>query len=221
MTACFTFDRVTVGRSGAPILDAVTCAVPAGGVTVVSGASGSGKSTLLRLCNRLEVPDGGAVRYRGDDVAALDPVALRRRVGMVFQRPTPFPGTGRDNLLAAAPLDDAEAATLLDRVGLPRDFLDRDALTLSGGEAQRLCLARTLATGCDVLLADECTSALDPEATTVLEELARALAAAGTTVVWVTHDVAQQDRIADHRLVLDRGRVVVARTDSEVLDGPD
>ena len=195
--------------------------MPTGGITVISGPSGSGKSTLLRLCNRLEVPTGGIVCFEDRDVATLDAVALRRRVGMVFQRPTPFPGTGMDNLLVAAALTRHEAFGLADRVGLDRDMLDRDATTLSGGEAQRLCLARTLATGCTVLLADECTSALDPQATAVLEALARTLADGGTTVLWVTHDRAQEARLADHRLVLDRGSIVAAESDREVLDGPD
>ena len=221
MTVCFSFDRVGVDGPEAPILDDVTCAMPVGGITVISGPSGSGKSTLLRLCNRLEVPSRGVVRFLGDDVAALDPVAHRRRVGMVFQRPTPFPGTGLDNLRVAADVDRGAAAELLHRVGLDEEFLERDALTLSGGEAQRLCLARTLATGCEVLLADECTSALDPDATAVLEDLARTLAAGGTTVLWVTHDRGQQDRLADHRLVLDRGRIVTTESDPEVLHGPD
>ena len=213
VAACFSFDHVGVGGPGAWILDDVTCVVPDGGVTVISGPSGSGKSTLLRLCNRLEVPSAGAVCFRGMDVADLDPVALRRQVGMVFQRPTPFPGTGFDNLCVAARLDREGAGELLARVGLDDGFLERDATTLSGGEAQRLCLARTLATGCEVLLADECTSSLDPDATEVLEGLARRLAHDGTTVLWVTHDRAQGDRLADHRLSLDAGRIVTDRTD--------
>ena len=228
MVACFSFEHVGVdpvadGRNDrpAPILDDVCCAMPAGGITVISGPSGSGKSTLLRLCNRLEVPTRGVVRHRGQDIATLDPVELRRSVGMVFQRPTPFPGTCLDNLNVARAMGGAAAAELLDRVGLAAELLDRDATTLSGGEAQRLCLARTLATGCDVLLADECTSSLDPESTAVLEQLARNLAGAGTTVLWVTHDRAQQARLADHRLVLDRGRILDQDSDREVLGGPD
>lgn len=205
----FRFDEVRLAVGGNVVLDGVTCDLPEGGITVVSGPSGSGKSTMLRMCNRLEVPTGGTVRLRGDDLSGLDPVALRRRVGMVFQRPTPFPGTGWDNLRCAAPLEREAAATLLARAGLDDSFLDRPATELSGGEAQRLCLARTLATGCEVLLADECTSALDPAATEVLEALARDLADAGTSVVWVTHDTAQQDRLADHRVVVEGGRVVV------------
>jgi putative ABC transport system ATP-binding protein len=205
---CFAFRDVTVVASGATVLDAVTCTVADRGITAVSGPSGCCKSTLLRLCNRLEVPTSGTIRFRGTDLAELDPVALRRQVGMVFQRPTPFPGTGMDNLRTAAPLGAAAAAALLDRVGLEPGYLDRDTASLSGGEAQRLCLARTLATGCGVLLADECTSALDPGATAVLEALARRLADDGMTIIWVTHDAAQRDRLADHRIVMDRGRVV-------------
>jgi putative ABC transport system ATP-binding protein len=92
-------------------------------------------------------------------------------------------------------------------VGLDPELLGRDAKVLSGGEAQRLCLARTLTTGCEVLLADEPTSALDHEATAVLEELARELADGGMPVLWVTHDRAQADRLADHRLTVEEGRV--------------
>jgi putative ABC transport system ATP-binding protein len=204
----FSFEDVWVGGEGLQILNGVNACVAEGGITGVSGPSGSGKSTLLRLCNRLEVPSRGTVRYRGTDLAALDPVALRREVGMVFQRPTPFPGTVLENLRAAAELSEDEAAASLRRVGLDTELLDRDALTLSGGESQRMCLARTLATGCEVLLADEITSALDPESATVLERLARELASNGTTILWVTHDLAQRDRIADRVLRVEEGRIV-------------
>ncbi len=207
MDGCFGFEDVSLLLDGRRLLDGVTCTVPDGGITVVSGPSGSGKSTLLRLCNRLEVPTSGRVLYRGRDLAGLDPVAHRREVGMVFQRPTPFAGTGADNLGAAGVRDRAEAARLLARAGLDESFLDRSTDRLSGGESQRLCLARALATGCSVLLADECTSALDPDATHLLEELARDLADAGTTIVWVTHDRAQADRLGDHRLTVEDGRV--------------
>ena len=94
----FTFEHIRVDGPHGPLLTDVDGGVPTRGVTVVVGPSGAGKSTLLRLCNRLEVPTTGRVRFRGDDVAGLDPLHLRRRVGMVFQRPTPFAGTVRDNL---------------------------------------------------------------------------------------------------------------------------
>jgi putative ABC transport system ATP-binding protein len=179
-------------------------------VTALVGPSGSGKSTLLRCCNRLEVPAEGIVRFRGGDVAALDVLALRRRVAMVFQRPTPFPGTGRENLLTASPaLDDTRAAELLARVQLGPEFLDRIATELSGGEAQRLCLARSLAVEPEVMLMDEVTSSVDPAARRALEDLARALADSGIAVVWVTHDLNQARRLGSQTLVVIDGHIAV------------
>lgn len=189
-------------------------------MTVLVGPSGSGKSTLLRCCNRLEAPDAGTVRYRGVDVATLDPLALRRQVGMVFQRPTPFAGTVRDNLQVAEPALSDHAATLaLERVGLPPEFLDRDARALSGGEAQRVCLARTLVTTPDVVLMDEVTSSVDPNARLALEGLARGLASIDVPVVWVTHDLEQMRRLADHVLVVVSGRIVHAGVPASLASG--
>lgn len=205
----FSFEDVVLDAAGARVLDGVTAEVAASGVTCVVGPSGSGKSTLLRLCNRLDVPTSGVVRFRGVDVGELEPLGHRRRVGMVFQQATPFPGTVRDNLLVGCPRgDDAVLAAALERSALPRSFLDRVADELSGGEAQRMCLARTLLTGPEVLLMDEPTSALDAAASAVLEELACGMACdQGVPVLWVTHDQAQVDRIAEHRLVVEAGRV--------------
>jgi putative ABC transport system ATP-binding protein len=205
----FEFDDVVVEAGGQRILDGATASVPATGITCLVGPSGSGKSTMLRLCNRLEVASSGEVRFRGVDVQALDPLAHRRRVGMVFQRPTPFPGTVRDNLLVACPeADEALFASALERAALAPSFLDRVADDLSGGEQQRMCLARTLVTRPEVLLMDEPTSALDHDATLVLERLGGELAGAAepVPVVWVTHDLAQVDRIAQHRIHVDAGR---------------
>jgi len=207
--ALFEFDDVVVRFGDDVVLDHVTTSVPdCGSVTCLLGESGAGKSTLLRLCNRLEVPTEGQVRFRGRPLDDIDPLVLRRSVGMVFQRPTPFPGTVRDNLLVADPrAGDGELRDALERTRLPASFLDREADSLSGGEQQRACLARTLITRPEVLLMDEPTSALDPTATRALEELGRDLAAAGMPVLWVTHDLAQADRIADRRIVLVRGRL--------------
>ena len=205
----FEFDDVVVRFGDDVALDHVTAQVPDGGsVTCLLGASGSGKSTLLRLCNRLEVPTSGTVRFRGQPLDDIDPLRLRRAVGMVFQQPTPFPGTVRDNLLVADPdlTEDAMRASL-ERVRLSADFVDREADSLSGGEQQRASLARTLVTAPDVLLMDEPTSALDPASTRALEELGRDLADSGMPVLWVTHDLEQADRIADRRIVLVEGRV--------------
>ncbi|NNL96833.1 MAG: phosphate ABC transporter ATP-binding protein [Acidimicrobiia bacterium] len=199
----FRFDSVSVAGSSGVRLAEVTFDIPAGGITVLVGPSGSGKSTLLRLCNRLEVPSGGTVRYRGRPLSEFDPLQLRRQVGMVFQRPVLFAGTVRDNLEEA----DGEAGrsgleNALERAALDRSFLDRPASELSGGEAQRVCLARALVARPEALLMDEPTSSLDGAAVSRLEQLARRLADAGTPVVWVTHDLGQMQRIADRVAVL-------------------
>jgi putative ABC transport system ATP-binding protein len=194
----FEFERVTVQRAGRRVLDEITAWIPAAGITVVSGPSGAGKTTLLRLCNRLEVPDGGTVRYRGQPLDELDPLELRRRVGMVFQKPTPFPGSVADNLAVARPdAVTAQLITALQRVALDPGLLGQEARTLSGGELQRMCLARTLVTQPETLLLDEPTSALDAQPKQVFEATARHLAAQGITIIWVTHDDDQARRVAD------------------------
>jgi putative ABC transport system ATP-binding protein len=204
----FAFEGVGLDRDGTAVLADVTVAVPDAGITVFVGPSGAGKSTLLRCCNRLESPTTGTVRFRGDDLATLDPLAHRRRVAMVFQAPARFPGTVAANLRAVDEgLSDAAAGDLLDRVGLDRGLLGRDADALSGGEAQRMVLARALTTGPEVLLADEPTSALDATATRRLEELARMLADDGMPVLWVTHDQEQVARLADHLVEINGGRI--------------
>jgi putative ABC transport system ATP-binding protein len=210
MARLFELEGLRVDLGGRTVLDVPSLAVGDRGITVLAGPSGAGKSTLLRLCNRLEVPTEGTIRFRGVDVAGLDPLAHRRRVGMVFQRPAPFPGTVRDNLRVACSALDANEPFFVDaleQAGLDAGFLDRRADDLSGGEAQRACLARTLVTRPEVLLLDEPTSSLDPAATAELESRAMALAAAGVPVVWVSHDLAQVQRIADDVVVLVGGRV--------------
>jgi putative ABC transport system ATP-binding protein len=204
----FQFVDVTVIRDGVRALDGFSATVPGHGVTGVFGPSGAGKSTLLRLCNRLEAPTSGRVLLAGRDIAGLDPLRLRRRVGMCFQRPTPFPGTVADNLRVAAPhASRARMVDALDRMALTGPWLDRDATALSGGEAARLCLARTLITEPQWLLLDEPTAAVDAAAARTIERAVRELADAGMPALWVSHDPAQLERIADRVLTVANGRV--------------
>ncbi|MBT8216136.1 MAG: phosphate ABC transporter ATP-binding protein [Acidimicrobiia bacterium] len=213
----FELSRVSVvGSSGARLRE-VSLSIAAQGITVLLGPSGSGKSTLLRICNRLEVPTSGDVTFRGTPVAAIDPLELRRQVGMVFQQPVLFAGTVRDNLAEAngAP-DTADFTGALRRASLDETFLDRPAGELSGGEAQRVCVARALVAGPDALLMDEPTSSLDGAAVSRLEDLGRGLADAGTPVVWVTHDLAQMARLADAVAVLLDGTVRFTGTPGEL-----
>jgi UDP-glucose/iron transport system ATP-binding protein len=210
MTAAPLFELLDVSLEidGTTILDHIDLAIADGAITVLVGPSGAGKSTVLRLLDRLEVPTSGEVRFRGRPLADLDVLALRRRVGMVFQRPAPFPGTVRDNLHVADPGADEEAlVAALRATRLDAAFLDRPADDLSGGEAQRMCLARTLVTRPEVLLMDEPTSALDPEARRSLEGTAVRLADEGRELVWVTHDLDQARRLGGEIVVLVGGRI--------------
>ena len=196
------------GPPDAPILRGVTLSVPCAGILAVAGPSGSGKSTLLRLLNRLDDPLSGTIRWDGRDVRDWDPRELRRRVAMVFQSAPIFPGTVLDNLVVADPsLGIERAQHVMEHVGLPRDLLDRAAEKLSGGEAQRMTIARALLTEPAVLLADEPTASLDTAARTTVETLARELADSGVPLVWITHDTAQLRRLADHAVVLIDGMV--------------
>jgi phosphate transport system ATP-binding protein len=196
------------------VLRSIDLRGPAGEVTALMGPSGSGKSTLIRCINRLNdtVPGfrmRGAILVDGHDVTreSVNPATLRRRVGMLFQRPNVFPMSIAENILYGLKLCGRvvheEGAEIVERtlreVGLWNEVcrrLDQSALQLSGGQQQRLCLARALAVEPDVILMDEPTSALDPRSTTLLEKLIRQLVPERTVLI-VTHNVQQARRVSD------------------------
>jgi phosphate transport system ATP-binding protein len=212
--ACLDVTRLSVAYAGRPALREVTMPIHTGRITAIVGPSGCGKSTFLASLNRMTdlVPEcavAGRVRFRDADVRdpATDLIALRTRIGTIFQRPNPFPLSIRRNL--TFPLEhhrlgdrrarEAQAEAALRRVGLwdeVRDRLDAPALKLSGGQQQRLCLARALVLEPEVLLMDEPCSALDPIASGVVEDLIVSLRGQYTIVI-VTHNLAQARRIAD------------------------
>jgi putative ABC transport system ATP-binding protein len=188
----------------------------------VVGPSGSGKSSFLRLLNRLDEPTSGTVFLAGQDYRQLAPRELRRRVGMVTQRPFLFPGNVASNLRfgplqRGETLSDADVSELLDRVGLP-GFATRDVVNLSGGEQQRVSLARALANRPEVLLLDEPTSALDEEAKSGIEELICKLAReTSLTCVLVTHDRDQARRMCQRVALMEKGCLIHTGTPAEVL----
>jgi putative ABC transport system ATP-binding protein len=171
------------------------------------GPSGSGKSTLLRLLNRLADPDQGSVRFHGTDVRELDPLELRRRVGLVPQLPAPVPGSVADNVCFGPRLhgEEVDPEPPVRLAGLDPSFLERDASRLSVGEQQRVMLARALALEPEVLLLDEPTAALDDVAKAAVEHALRGLR--GVSLVVVTHEQAQAERLAQRTIRLDAGRV--------------
>ncbi len=205
-----------------PILNGITVDIPGEGITALAGPSGSGKSTLLRLLNRLDDPISGTIALDGEPLSSFEPSDLRRRVGMVFQTPPIFDGDVLDNLRVADPNVTAErAGHVLEHVGLSAELLARQASDLSGGEAQRMCVARALLTGPSFLLADEPTAALDGDARRTIEELGREIADGGVPIVWVTHDTDQLRRLADHVMVLDGGQMVAFGHIGELSDHDD
>ena len=205
----FTLEQVTLEVDGRTILESVSDHIHEGQATGIVGPSGSGKSTLLRMLNRLEEPTGGQIRFRGAPLPTLDVRELRRRVGLVAQRPAMLTDRVVDEVRVGAPsLPETDVRDLLARVALDRLGDDRHPADLSGGEQQRLALARALAVGPEVLLLDEQTSALDATAAESVDEVVRSLTASGLTVVLVSHDLGRAAALTQDALVLDQGRLV-------------
>jgi putative ABC transport system ATP-binding protein len=205
-----------------PIVTDISLEVHHGEMLGIVGASGSGKSSLLRLLNRLDEPTSGTVFLDGQDYRQFPPRELRRRVGMVTQRPFLFPGNVAGNIRfgprqRGEMLADEDIARLLERVGLP-GFAGRDIANLSGGEQQRVSLARALANRPEILLLDEPTSALDEQAKTGIEQLICGLVKdSSLTCVMVTHDRDQARRMCDRVALLEAGRLVQYGKPAEVL----
>jgi putative ABC transport system ATP-binding protein len=206
----FVLDDVTVASGPTRLLDQISALIPAGGCTAIVGPSGAGKSTLLRLLNRLVEPSQGQVFFDGV-VVELDVLALRRQVSLVAQPPTLLTDRVSDELRVGSPdLPADRLAGLLVRVGLPISLAERRTAELSGGEAQRVCLARALAVEPRVLVLDEPTSALDGLNAALIADLARDHITTGGTVVLAGHDLTVIRRIADTVLALDHGRLIKA-----------
>jgi phosphate transport system ATP-binding protein len=206
-------------------------------VTALIGPSGCGKSTLLRLLNRMnDLIDGtrveGEILFEDKNIYAsdVDPVEIRRKIGMVFQKPNPFPKTIYNNIaygpkLTSMNTDDLDAlveqslkqAVLWDEV---KDILNKSAMNLSGGQQQRLCIARALAMKPDILLMDEPTSALDPISTAKIEELIEELKK-NYTIIIVTHNMQQAARISDETAFFYLGNLVEYNKTEKIFTNPD
>ena len=216
MSDIFTVNDLNLWYGAAQALHHVSLSVPEKSITALIGPSGCGKSTFLKTLDRMNdlipgVRVEGQVLYRGEDIYApsVDVNQLRREVGMVFQKPNPFPMSIYDNVAYGprthgvrnrAQLDELvekslRGAAIWDEV---KDRLKKNALGLSGGQQQRLCIARTLAMHPDVVLFDEPCSALDPISTFTVEETIRSIAESGICAIIVTHNMEQATRVSDN-----------------------
>jgi phosphate transport system ATP-binding protein len=210
--AVFELDDVTVSYAGKPAVSGVSMPIYRNAITALIGPSGCCKSTLIRCLNRMNdlIPSAsvaGTVRYHGEDIygAEIDAVEVRKRIGMVFQKPNPFPKSIFDNVAFGARVQGIDGdmdqivenalrgAALWDEV---KDRLDANAFGISGGQQQRLCIARAIATEPDVILMDEPCSALDPISTARIEDLMLELKEHYTIVI-VTHNMQQAARVSD------------------------
>lgn len=233
----FSARDVALGFGATTIMQDITVNVPRGTITALVGPSGSGKTTFLRSLNRLNDRvtnfwQRGEICFEGQDIqgSSVDPLVLRRRVGMVFQRPNPFPMSILDNVVAGvkahhmakrSQLRDI-AETRLAEVGLwskISDRLDDSPFRLSGGQQQLLCLARALAVEPTVMLLDEPTSSLDPQSTEAVEELVRRLTP-GLTVVIITHNLEQARRLSENLILFYNGRLLESGPTQQLFDAP-
>jgi phosphate transport system ATP-binding protein len=234
----FKVEGVSIWYGGKRAIDNVTLDIPSKMITAIIGPSGCGKSTLLRALNRMHelVPNTrieGKVLFGGEDIYAtqVDPVSIRRRIGMVFQKSNPFPTMSiAENVLVGLKLNGVRdraflrerleqslrMAALWDEV---KDDLHKPGVSLSGGQQQRLCIARAIAVEPEVLLMDEPASALDPIATAKIEELIHELSA-NYTVVIVTHNMQQAGRCSDYTAFLYLGRLIEFASTTKIFTNP-
>lgn len=214
-------DGVSLRWDGRDLIDDVSLTIAAGPKTMILGPNGAGKSLLLRLCHGLIGPSDGSIRWTGPDAALA-----RRRQAMVFQKPVMLRRTVRANVAYGLRLHGHPAAVRAERIerALTRTGLtalaERPAAVLSGGEQQRLALARAWALAPDVLFLDEPTANLDPGATGAVEAIVEEMHGGGAKIVMTTHDLAQARRLADEIIFLHQGRVTEHGPAADFFDAP-
>lgn len=208
------FNHVQYSIGGNRILRDITGSFPEGRITTLVGPSGAGKTTLLKMCNGLLSPASGNIYIKDQPIASFEPVMLRRKVGIALQSAPMINGTVYDNLslpmeLQGNKLSEEEAVNLLEDVGLDEKYLNRKVTELSGGQRQKVSIARTLVNKPAILLLDEITSSLDRTSLKEIEELITKINRKfGTTIIWITHNLQQALDIGDYTWVMMDGEVV-------------
>lgn len=215
-TSALQLTQVSFQTEERHILTNISGVIQNGRITTLVGPSGAGKTTLLKLCNRLISPTNGQITFKGEPIETITPTTLRKQIGIVLQSAPVIRDTVQANLvlprkLHNEPVTDDEIREMLQLVQLDAKLLKQPATKLSGGQKQKLAIARTLMNKPEVLLLDEITSALDPTATREIEELIQAINKKyGTTIVWITHNIEQAKAISDDVWVLAAGELIAA-----------
>ena len=195
------------------ILNDITVNITSNGITGIIGPSGAGKSTFLRLLNKLISPSKGNIFYKGQDTKDLPSQIIRKEIGLVQQHPFLFNGTIKENLLYgpkiwAIEYSDNDLYQLLQKVALGKEFINRQVDGLSGGEQQRVSLARSLANKPNVLLLDEPTSSLDINSEEIIEMTLKQLNQEGIKIIIVTHSLEQTERLTESLIFLREGKLI-------------
>lgn len=208
------FSKVSFSINQRTILNNITGTIAKHKITTLVGPSGSGKTTLLKLCNGLISATSGSIKVKGKPIDSYDPIKLRRAVGLALQNAPMIRGTVYDNLalprtLQNETLSEKEATIYLERVALERTYLHHQANELSGGQRQKVSIARTLVNESEILLLDEITAALDPHSVEEIEQLVMELQAEfGVTILWITHHLDQARKIGHEAWILSDGELV-------------
>lgn len=219
------FENVSYSVGDVSILTNISGSIIAKQITTLIGPSGSGKTTLLKLCNGLISPTTGDIWIEDQAIDSYDPVDLRRKIGFALQSAPMIRGTVYDNLalpltLQNKKLPKKEALYYLDTVGLEHKFLTHNAGDLSGGQRQKVSIARTLVNESPILLLDEITSALDQTSAYDIEQLICNIKDVhGKTIIWITHDLTQAKELGDYTWIMVDGKVVETGT-SDILHYP-
>lgn len=207
-------ENVSLKRGDEQVLKGLTGQFPKGKITTIVGPSGAGKSTVLKLCNGLLSPDEGDIRILGKSLGDWEPADLRQQAGIALQSAPMISGTVEENLtlpyaLHGAEVDVDKVNRMIREVGLDTNYLQRDIRDLSGGQRQKVSIARTLLTEPEILLLDEITSALDRASRMEIEELIQYIHQTyGTTMIWITHNLEQAERIGHYTWVMMDGKLI-------------
>ncbi|MBY7142507.1 phosphate ABC transporter ATP-binding protein [Virgibacillus sp. NKC19-3] len=224
--AAVQFQRVNYSIDGVRILKDITGYFPKGEITTLIGPSGAGKTTLFRLCNGLKSPNSGEIHIKNEKIEAYEPVKLRRNVAIALQSATMLSGSVQKNLampltLQGKQLSEERAQELMRMVDLDPSFLRKNSKDLSGGQRQKLSIARTLVNQPEILLLDEITSSLDRVSQQDIEALIKQINQKyGTTIIWITHNLQQARTIGAFTWVMMDGKVIESGK-SDLLDDPE